>query len=397
MTLDSWKDRYHSLVPRLGDLAGRMPLTLCGLATCTDAYLRLAEAGPLFAAQSGKAASLAKALQQRAANGIGGELFFDWPEAEDWITENLPISKWGLGGTGAQAAQTLALLGARALITLQDRSQRQLSVIHPDVFVATQQGLEKCSSLEGSGPKKPAHYIFEFNAGEVAGDQRAKRSTRVIVRFADDPLDRDPAFVRESIARAGQAGSAVICGYNEVAKASLTAELEYTKNLLSAWRAQGLAKIHLEVGGYEELSLRDQVLSALAPLISSLGMSHSELCEFGSGDVATEAANLRTALGLNRICVHADAWALSVTNRDSEPELESLMCGCLVASCRAAQGQISFPTGVPPDAVFLDPPYPPISQQNGSTLVCCPGPYLEQPKATIGLGDTFLAGTLLVS
>jgi ADP-dependent phosphofructokinase/glucokinase len=113
--------------------------------------------------------------------------------------------------------------------------------------------------------------------------------------------------------------------------------------------------------------------------------------------VATAAANLRTALGFNRICVHADTWALSVTNKDPEPELESLMCGCLVASCRAAQGQISVPSGVPPDAVFHHPPYPSISKENGSTLVCCPAPYLEQPKATIGLGDTFLAGTLLYS
>jgi ADP-dependent phosphofructokinase/glucokinase len=374
-----------------------MPLTLCGLATCTDAYLRLAEAGPLFAARSGKAAELAKALQQRAANGVGGELFFEWPEAEEWIAQNLPISSWGLGGTGAQAAQTLAVLGARALITLQDRSQRQLSVIHPDVLVATPKGLEKRSALKQSGPKKPAHYIFEFNAGEFAGPVRAKRSTRVIVRFADDPLDRDPAFVQESVAQASQAGAAVICGFNEVSKASMETELEYTKDLLRDWRAQGLTTIHLEIGGYEDLSLRNQVLSALAPFISSLGMSHSELRQFGSGDVNTEVVNLRATLGLNRICVHADTWALAATNSDPERELQSLMCGCLVASCRAARGQISVPGGVPPDAMFYDPPYPPISKQNGNTLICCPAPHFEQPKATIGLGDTFLAGTLLVS
>ncbi|MBV8098249.1 MAG: 6-phosphofructokinase [Verrucomicrobia bacterium] len=397
MTLDSWRKQYVSLVPRLAGLAQRTRLSLCGLATCTDAYLRLADAGPLFAASGGKAAWLAKALQWRAANGIGGELFFDWPEAEGWIAQNLDISSWGLGGTGAQAAQTLAVLGARALVTLQDRSQRQLSVIHPDVLVATRQGLEKRGALEGSGPSKPAHYIFEFSAGELVGPERAKRSTRVIVRFADDPLDRDLAFVQESVAQASQAGAAVICGFNEVASASLATELEYSKNLLSAWRDKGLTTIHLELGGYEDLSLRDQVLSALAPLISSLGMSHSELRQFGSGDVDIEAINLHRKLGLNRICVHADTWGLSVTNNDPEHELESLMCGCLVASCRAARGHISVPTGVPPNTLLYDPPYPPISKQNGSTLVCCPAPYLEQPKATIGLGDTFLAGTLLTS
>ena len=397
MTLDSWREQYVSLVPRLGGLARRTRLSLCGLATCTDAYLRLADAGPLFAAPGGKPACLAKTLQQRAASGIGGELFFDWPEAEEWIAQNLDISSWGLGGTGAQAAQTLAVLGARALVTLQDRSQRQLSVIHPEVLVATRQGLEKRGALKGSGPSKPAHYIFEFNAGELVGSERAKRSTRVIVRFADDPLDRDLAFVQESVAQASQAGAAVICGFNEVAGASLASELEYSKNLLSAWRDEGLTTIHLELGGYEDLSLRDQVLAALAPLISSLGMSHSELQQFGSGDVDTEVINLRRKLGLNRICVHADTWALAATNNDPERELESLMCGCLVASWRAARGHISVPAGVPPNAAFYDPPYPPISKQNGNTLICCPAPYLEQPKATIGLGDTFLAGTLLTN
>src|SRR6201997_1483449 len=397
MTLDFWRDRYLSLVPRLGGLARRMPLTLCGLATCTDAYLRLADAGPLFAATSCKLVQLAKALQWRAANGIGGELFFDWPEAEEWIVQNLTISSWGLGGTGAQAAQTLAVLGARALVTLQDRSQRQLSVIHPDVLVATRQGLEKRGALEGSGPSKPAHYIFEFNAGELVGSERAKRSTRVIVRFADDPLDRDLAFVQKSVAQASQAGAAVICGFNEVASASLATELEYSKDLLSAWRDEGLTTIHLELGGYEDLPLRDQVLSALAPLISSLGMSHSELRQFGSDGVDTEVINLRRKLVLNRIWFHAATWALAVTNNDPDHDLESLMCGCLVASCRAARGHISAPAGLPPDAVFYDPPYPRISKQSGSILVCCPAPYLEQPKATIGLGDTFLAGTLLVN
>jgi ADP-dependent phosphofructokinase/glucokinase len=397
MNLDSWREKYLSLVPRLSGLAQAMPLTLCGLATCTDAYLRLAEAESLFAARNRKAASLAKVLQERAASGIGGELLLDWPEAEEWIAANLPISSWGLGGTGAQAAQMLTVLGARALITLEDRSQRQLSVIHPDVLVATEHGLEKRAALDGTGSSKPAHYIFEFSVDELIGRERAKRSTRVIVRFADDQLDRDPAFVQVSVAQASQAGVAVICGFNEVAPAALAAELEYTKTLLSAWQAQGLSKIHLELGGYEDLSLRDQVLSALGPLISSLGMSHSELREFGVPDVATAAGRLRGTFGLDRICVHADTWALAITNNEPERELESLMCGCLLAACRATHGKVAIPTGVPADAGFQKPPYPPVNPQNGGTLVCCPSPYLERPKATIGLGDTFLAGTLLVN
>lgn len=397
MTLDFWREQYQALVPRLTGLAGNLPLTLCGLATCTDAYLRLAEAETLFSARNEKAVLLARALQQRAADGIGGELFLDWPQAEEWIAGNLPIPSWGLGGTGAQAAQALTLLGGRALITLEDRTERQLSVIHPDVLIATEQGLEKRLELTASGASKPAHYIFEFSIGEVIGTERAKRSTRVIVRFADDRLDRDPAFARESVAEVGRAGAAVICGFNEVPPASLAAELKYTNDLLSAWRAEGLSAIHLELGGYEDIALRDQVLRALGPLVSSLGMSHSELREFGAGDVASLAAKLQTGLSLDRLCVHADTWALVITNRDPERELESLMCGCLLAASRASAGQVAVPAGVPADATFYDPPYPSIQRQSDSWLVCCPAPHLEQPKATIGLGDTFLAGTLLVN
>lgn len=397
MTLDGWREQYQALVPRLTGFAQNLPLTLCGLATCTDAYLRLAEAEALFSSRNEKAVLLGRALQQRAAAGIGGELFLDWPQAEEWIADNLPISSWGLGGTGAQAAQALTLLGGRALITLEDRTERQLSVIHPHVLVATEKGWEKRVDLKASGSSKPAHYIFEFSTGEMIGTERAKRSTRVIVRFADDRLDRDPAFARESVTLATQAGAAVICGFNEVPPASLPAELEYTNELLSAWRAEGLSAIHLELGGYEDIPLRDQVLGALGPLVSSLGMSHSELREFGSDDVASLARKLQTGLGLSRLCIHADTWALVVTNRDPDRELEALMCGCLLAASRAYAGQVAVPAGVPPDAVFYDPPYPSINRMNDGWLVCCPAPHLQQPKATIGLGDTFLAGTLLVS
>jgi ADP-dependent phosphofructokinase/glucokinase len=395
MTSDCWREQYEALVPRLTGFARAMPLTLCGLATCTDAYLRLAEAEPLFTARNGKAASLARTLQQRAVSGIGGELFVHWPEAEDWMAENLRPSNWGLGGTGAQAAQALTMLGARALISLEDRSWRQLSVIHPDILIATTQGLERRGAVRESGSSKPAHYIFEFSSGELIGPHPAKRSTRVIVRFADDRLDRDIAFVRESVSKANEAGAGVICGFNEIAENSLAGELEYTKSLLSAWRDEGLPAIHLELGGYEDASLRDQVLAALGPLITSLGMSHSELLEFGSNDVAAAAAKLRASFDLKRICIHADDWAFAITREDPEREFESLMCGCLLAACRASDGKISVPTQVPQGAEFHDPPYPPISRQNGLSLVCCAAPYLERPKATIGLGDTFLAGTLL--
>jgi ADP-dependent phosphofructokinase/glucokinase len=397
MTQESWVDRYTSLLPRISAHAPGTPLILCGLASCADAYLRLAEAEALFAAKPGtEPNALAQELIRRTERGSGGEFFMDWPDAGTWIEKNLRIADWGLGGTGAQAAQTLAILGARALISLEDRSERKLSVIHPDVLVADSSGAKRRGELSSQAGSEPVHYIFEVAASEQVGPVRASRSTRIIVRFAHHHLDRDPHFVRVSQENASTAGAAVVCGFNELADESLSEELEHARKLLSGWRERGLALIHLELGGYESIAARDQVLSMLGPVITSLGMSHTELRGFGKDDAVKQASQFVTKFDLRRVCVHADHWALTVTRDDAETELESLLCGCLLASCRAESGAPCVPTRIPAGAIFSPPDWPLISRSGNHVVVCCAAPYLERPTATIGLGDTFLAGTLLV-
>jgi ADP-dependent phosphofructokinase/glucokinase len=319
----------------------------------------------------------------------------DWPDGGIWIEKNLRVANWGLGGTGAQAAQALAILGAKALVSLEDRSERKLSVIHPDVLVADSFGLRRRAELSSRPGSEPVHYIFEVAAGERVGPVTASRSTRIIVRFAHHHLDRDPDFVM-SQENARVAGAAVVCGFNELADESLSEELEHASKLIAGWRQRGLALIHLELGSYESMAARNQVLSVLGPIVTSLGMSHTELRGFGDGDVVRQASRFAAEFDLRRVCVHADHWALTVTRDDAETELESLLCGCLLASCRAESGLPCVPTRIPVAARFSPPDWPLVGRSGNKSVVCCAAPYLEQPMATIGLGDTFLADTLLV-
>jgi len=129
MTSDRWRKAYRDLVYRLPAFVGKARLAICGLATCVDAYVRLDAAERLFNAETGTPqGKLAKELLRRAAAGIGGEFRMDWLAGGTWVEKNLQISGWGLGGTGAQAAQTLATLGAPTLMSLQDRgSYRSLT------------------------------------------------------------------------------------------------------------------------------------------------------------------------------------------------------------------------------------------------------------------------------
>jgi ADP-dependent phosphofructokinase/glucokinase len=394
-----WRQAYRNLLARLPIYVRDARLALCGLSTFLDGYVRLHEARPLLEAVDGTPeAALAKELFKRAAAGIGGEFHLDWPEGGSWVEKHLKVASWGLGGTGAQAAQTLAILGAPALISLQDRSERQLSVIHPDVQVAMPGGMVRRGELPVVPGSKPAHYIFEFTAGVRVGSALPTRSSRTIVRFGNERLDDDPDFYRESVVAAAHAGTGILSGFNELAEEDLKGALEQTVALVQAWKRHGLALVHLELGDCATARARDFILEKLSGVITSLGMSYAEFRGFCArvNNVLDQAYQLSQAFDLARFCVHADAWALTLTKGDPQRELEALLCGCLLAASRAEQGRPCRPSGLPIHAEFHEPPCGPLSDHGGRSVVCCAAPYLQRPAATIGLGDTFLAGTLLV-
>jgi ADP-dependent phosphofructokinase/glucokinase len=396
---EDWGKVYGDFLQRLSSYVRDARLTICGLSTFLDGYVRLHEAESLLNAKEGTPqAALSRELFRRASAGIGGEFYMDWPEGGTWVERNLRVSRLGVGGSGAQAAQTLAILGAPALMSLEDRSQRQLSVIHPSILVATKEGVVKCGELPVAQGGKCPHYIFEFTAGTQVGSIVLKRSSRTIVRFGDERLDNDPDFARESVTAVANAGAGILSGFNEIGDHILEKSLKDTVVLAQAWRERGLQTIHLEIGDYGTVEARNKVLNLLGGVISSLGMSYSELCglSVGSRDTIEKACELAEMLNLSRLCVHSDTWALTITRGEPQHEFEALLCGCLLASVRAEKGFPCRPFEVPGQAEFHPLRWERISKSGERSVVSCAAPYLERPAGTIGLGDTFLAGTLLV-
>jgi ADP-dependent phosphofructokinase/glucokinase len=154
--------------------------------------------------------------------------------------------------------------------------------------------------------------------------------------------------------------------------------------------------VHLEMAGYDTPSLRDRTLEGLHGSYTSLGLSESEYRDL----VASPRPHAETivataeALGTDRLCIHADAWALAATRGDPHQERTALMMGSLLAATRAAFGRPAKPDALPAGATFSAPP---AERRIGAwNLVSCATPYLPRPSATVGLGDTFMAGCLLV-
>jgi ADP-dependent phosphofructokinase/glucokinase len=395
----SWAQAYETLIGRIPEYVRRARLILGGFSTCLDKYLSLHDLEMARREASGTPAeALFVELDQRARHGIDSELFFDWPEGPRWLDGRVRARE-ALGGSSAQAAQQLAILGAPALIAISERSQAQLSVIHEKVLIATEKGVLPRRSVPPNGDlTKPPHYIFEYTAGKAIGSHVVPRSSRTIVRFAASELEHDSAFDQISVQLAAESGGGIVCGFNGLPTHRLDAELDYAAEIAKTWKARGLELIHFELGYYQRAAKRDRALAVIGPIATSMGMSLTELIGVvpETDPLQEKAMRLGEAFGLSRVCVHADEWAMVLTRSDADREREGLMMGCLLASSRAATGYVAVPQNLPEKAGFIAPPFPAFEQRNGWKIICCPTPYIATPAATIGLGDTFLAGTLLV-
>jgi ADP-specific Phosphofructokinase/Glucokinase conserved region len=379
-----WRDAYAELASSLPVRApGSAPL-LAGFSACVDQVYRLGAAElDAFAAVPGLGAE----VLARIAGGRDGEIFVPGGEALAPKLDKVlgePVARQ-LGGTGPQAAWSLAVLGAPSLVPLADRSAAQMSVLHRGI------GILPAAS---AGTAKPPHYILEYAAGTRWSGGTVPRSSRLIVRLAEDGVERDPAFATTPV---GAAGAGLVSGLNGIPPGD-TASRAWVRDVVAGWRAQGLGTVHLELAEYVGDGTLPALLREYAGLATSVGLSLAELAGFGDpGDPAGTALGIGTRFGADRVVVHADGWSLAVHRADPESTVDALMTGNLLAAARARAGRPTADLAVAAQATFTDdlPAAGPL--RDGWRVDRVPAPYLARPAATIGLGDTFVAGLLLAT
>jgi hypothetical protein len=393
-----WRRLYAATAAELPRLAAAAPLVLAGMGACVDAVVPLAELAKVDVDSAPpEAAKLVSTLCARAAEGIGGEIRFDWAQGPNWLRSLLPL-RLALGGTGPQAAWALSVLGAPVLLALADRSKTMLSVLPNGVGLASEGRICRANELAPANEPRPEIFIFEFTAGSSIGAIVPPRSSRVITRFADLGLEHDAEFVALSSRLAGGAGAALVSGFSAVDFAQIDFELDAVRGMVCAWRAAGLKTIHLELATYADMRVLRKVLAAVPGAFTSVGMSESEFVVQAAETEATPnaMADFAERLGLDRLCVHADRWAAAVTRNNPGTERRALLAGCLLAASRAAAARPVAPSGLPVGAKFAAPPYAETLALGEWNFVAVASPYLVAPASTLGLGDTFTAGCLLV-
>jgi hypothetical protein len=396
-SVGTWRADYESLLARLPAIVENGRLTLCGMSVCVDACAELKNLTKLLTSDLQEVESFKATLLERALQGVGGEVLFQWKAGPEWLNTN-EVFQHALGGTGPQAAWVLTAAGAPALLALCDRSEHMMAQLPPDVLIADEGIVRRASEIAPKGTQRPDNYIIEFKKGDPIGHIVPPRSSRIIARFHDFGIEHDRDFELVSQHLAATAGTALISGFNCVPGDQLQREADYVFGLCREWTAAGLATIHLELAGYDAPEYRDFILDRCKGHVTSLGMSLSEFTAVGGSmqDLPTRMKEMAEQYSVRRLCVHADEWAATITLDDAEVEREALMVGCLLASCRAEAGRPVSPSCVPQHAVFDEPPTFSAHQLGAWKFVCCASPYIAIPASTLGLGDTFTAGCLLV-
>ena len=143
----------------------------------------------------------------------------EWPEGPAWLAANVALER-SLGGTGPQAAWTLTMLGAPAVVALEDRSARMVACLPPGLMLFEGGEIVRTPGLASRGAPRGDVYIFDYSSGRAVAGVVPTRSSRVIVRLSDPGLEHDDDFDRMSPALAATAGAGLVAGFNAVSPAS---------------------------------------------------------------------------------------------------------------------------------------------------------------------------------
>ena len=439
MTEQMWQQRFHALPERArlrAEAARQGDIRIaCGFTANLDrvAVFDHLLADQLFtgrridsaASRVSRADSiddLLTGIAQCVTSGVGCDLPVRDAVVRDWLLERV-TGRVQIGGTGAQAAATLARLGFPVLIHLTGRSPEQIAAL-PARELMTIGSADRLAPIEAaSDPADPTmwHVVLEFAEGvrvPLPGATPAPAANRVIVSY--DPVNSaftiDPGFDAALGDLDHKIEALLISGFSQVTEREvLERVLREAAVAIRIWRAvRPRMPVHLELGAMPEPVFAARVLETLHPVVTSIGLNIDELRDLLSAldvtlakpgsEVIAQFRWLAARYPVPRWSLHTREFCLSLVDGDAAKERDALLFGALVAATRSRIGDfprvsdlqttleraVVNPAGMAllrslgiADDGFLD-----------GALVITPGLQIEGAVASVGLGDSFTAGVL---
>lgn len=364
---------------------------------------------------------LAGILAYFIINGLGGEMEISSPDICKWLVENFTVTN-ALGGTGAQCSAALGTLGYPAVIHISDRCRPVCEFLdYPSVKMVRAGRLVPVMEL-ASDAMPVYHFICQYDKGTrvtVGGKTYAAPvSNRLILDF--DTIHKhflpDPGYNEYIEAHAGEIRVLSISGFNaivdqEIARREIRPLVEHIRRLKQ--RNPDLI-VYLESAHYFSGKVREIIFEMLGPSIDILGMNEEEVVAHTTlegirtdkDDFDSIVSGLQQVIrmyAVRGIILHTKDYS-AYCGAPLKVDIElGLTAGNLLSGTRARVGHYgtldeceqSLRSGFSQTGSLFTAKAAVWQAAHPDTqLVLVPSRYLEHPKYTIGLGDTFVAGVL---
>lgn len=351
-------------------------------------------------------------------NGIGGEVEI----ADGGIFEDHFAVTPGIGGTGVQAAKALAAIGCPSIVHLTDDSKEVCDLLDsPFIYTVSSDGELINTGRVQSARKQELHYIIQFRKGDVVdlGGEKVTIpvSNRLIVTkvTVNNTLPFREPYFRYIEEHASSITSNVLSSFNCILDEELLAKrLEYVAAHVKRYKTNNPGGIvFFEEAHYHSQAIRSMCAETIYPFVDILSLNEEELQSLLSMygfpkeaeriyDRIDGAKFIRDTFGIRHgVIVHTKDYSMYVGDEsDASMEL-GLVYGNLLATAKAMHGsygtreQIGELLRLDESERGLEARQLVLERGLGKEAIVVPTKYIDKPKYTIGLGDSFVAGVQL--
>lgn len=365
----------------------------------------------------GSIADLARVTAAYMIAGAGGEIDITDYSVCSYLNETLNGVP-GLGGTCAQGAAALAAVGIPLLAHISDRCRKVCELMDYPGLHTVKNGKSVPIREIASDEVPVYHMILQYTKGdslEFGGKTYSVPcSNRLIMDF--DTIHKDLHVSEDFRSYLEQHAASVISynisGLNAIVDPALAAARlsQIDEHFKTVRRKNPDCIFYFESAHYLNPHVKHLVYQAMAQYVDILGMNEEELVvhtqECGQSIDKSDFSDILRGLelvqkrhGVNGIILHTKDYSMYYGNELKNIDIEKgLTMGNLMSGTRARTGRYGTqkdceetlqlplsPTGLR----FADE----LAAMSSSHCTCLvPSRYMEKPKYTIGLGDTFVAG-----
>ena len=359
----------------------------------------------------------ARVISYFAIHGLGGEVDITSGAVVKELGEYFEMS-YAFGGTCAQGAGAIAAMEVPVMVHFTDESEEVITDIKYEGIESVKDGkrvpLKECIS----GEEPLLHLIMQYSKGDVlrihGKEYTIPISNRLIMQYDEVhkvmPVKKD--FMQYVEDHAEQICSYSVSGFNAILDMDIMKEraMQVKKHYEIVKAKSPGTIIYFESAHFFSTRIRDYLYTELADCVDILGMNEEELIDLTAKmSYPVDRDNMESIIqGLDYILEQYPAKGVVIHSKDYSLyygaamegiDLEKgLTLGNLMSGARARVGHHAsmeecrgnLALGLSPTGVDFAERLEHMDTRHTAILV--PSRYMEKPRYTVGLGDTFVAG-----